>query len=39
MVTKSPTVKYENGTEEEHKALNTKDPAKVKNLVEWILAQ
>jgi cytochrome c len=38
MVTQSPKVKYENGDEEEHKPLNTKDPAKVRNLVEWILA-
>ena len=38
MVTQSPLVKYENGDEEEHKALGTKDPAKVRNLVEWILA-
>ncbi|WP_236580433.1 c-type cytochrome [Rubrivivax sp. A210] len=39
MVTKTPKVKYENGDEEEHKALNTKDAAKVRNLVEWVLAQ
>ena len=26
-------------SEEEHKAVNTKDPAQVKNLVQWILAQ
>jgi cytochrome c len=39
MVTKSPKVKFEDGTEEEHKAVSTKDPAQVKNLVQWILAQ
>jgi cytochrome c len=39
MVTKSPKVKFEDGTEEEHKAVQTKDAAQVKNLVQWILAQ
>jgi cytochrome c len=39
MVTKSPKVKFEDGTEEEHKAVSTKDAAQVKNLVQWILAQ
>ena len=29
----------EDGTEEEHKALDTKDSAQIKNLVQWILAQ
>ncbi len=27
------------GTDEEHKTVNTKDVAQVKNLVQWILAQ
>jgi hypothetical protein len=27
------------GSEDEHKAVTTKDPAQVKNLVQWILAQ
>jgi cytochrome c len=39
ILTKSPKVKFEDGTEEEHKAVNTKDPAQVRNLVQWILAQ
>jgi cytochrome c len=39
ILTKSPKVKFEDGSEEEHKAVNTKDPAQVKNLVQWILAQ
>ena len=39
MVTKSPKVKFEDGTEEDHKAVTTKDAAQVKNLVQWILAQ
>jgi cytochrome c len=38
-VTKSPKVKMDDGTEEEHKAVATKDVAQVKNLVQWILAQ
>ena len=37
-VTKSPKVKIE-GSEEEHKAVSTKDSAQVKNLVQWVLAQ
>ena len=39
MITKSPKVKMGDGSEEEHKAVATKDPAQVKNLVQWILAQ
>jgi len=38
-VTQSPKVKMDDGSEEVHKAVNTKDPAQVKNLVQWILAQ
>lgn len=38
-VTKSPKVKMDDGSEEEHKAVVNKDPAQVKNLVQWILAQ
>lgn len=37
-VTKSPKVKMD-GADEEHKAVASKDPAQVKNLVQWILAQ
>jgi len=36
-LTTSPMVKMDDGTQEEHKAL--KDPALVKNLVQFILAQ
>jgi cytochrome c len=39
VLTKSPKVKLDDGSEEEHKAVNTKDVAQVKNLVQWILAQ
>jgi cytochrome c len=38
-MTTSPKVKLEDGTEEEHKVIDTKDQAELKNLVEWILAQ
>jgi cytochrome c len=38
-MTTSPKVKLEDGTEEEHKAINTKDQAAIKNLASWILAQ
>ena len=38
-VTKAPKVKFEDGTEEEHKILNTKDVAAQKNLADWILSQ
>jgi len=39
ILTKSPKVKMDDGSEEEHKAVATKDMAQVKNLVQWILAQ
>ena len=38
-ITKSPKVKMDDGSEEEHKAVASKDTAQVKNLVQWILAQ
>ena len=38
-VTKSPKVKMDDGSEEEHKAVDSKDTAQVKNMVQWILAQ
>lgn len=31
-------VKLEDGTEEEHKVIDTKDEAAIKNLVEWMLS-
>jgi cytochrome c len=39
VVTKSPKVKLDDGTEEEHKAVATKDAAQINNLVQWILVQ
>ena len=38
-ITKAPKVKLQDGTEEEHKVIGTKDMAEIKNLVGWILAQ
>ena len=38
-MTTSPKVKLDDGTEEEHKAINTKDQAVIKNLAAWILSQ
>lgn len=38
-MTTGPKVKLEDGTEEEHKVIETKDKAELKNLVQWILAQ
>jgi cytochrome c len=37
--TTSPKVKLEDGTEEEHKAIDTKDMKELKNLAQWILSQ
>jgi cytochrome c len=38
-ITKGAKVKFEDGTEEEHKIVESKDPKEIKNLVQWILAQ
>lgn len=38
-MTTGPKVKLEDGTEEEHKIIETKDKAELQNLVQWILAQ
>lgn len=38
-LTKAPKVKLEDGTEEDHKVIDTKDKAELKNLMDWILAQ
>lgn len=38
-LTSSPKVKLEDGTEEDHKAIDTKDKAEINNLIGWILAQ
>lgn len=38
-VTTAPTVKLSDGTEQEHKIIDTKDPAEIKNLLHWILSR
>jgi cytochrome c len=38
-LTKKPKVKLEDGTEEEHTVIDTKDPADLKNLMDWILSR
>lgn len=38
-ITNAPKFKTEEGTEEEHKVINSKDPATLKNLADWILSQ
>ena len=37
-ITTGPKVKLTDGTEEDHKIIDTKDPAEIKNLVQWILS-
>jgi cytochrome c len=37
-LTTGPKVKLEDGTEEEHKIIDTKDKAEIKNLIDWILS-
>jgi cytochrome c len=38
-LTTGPKVKLEDGTEEEHKIIDTKDPKELKNLIAWILSR
>lgn len=38
-ITKAPKVKLDDGTEEEHKIVDSKDMKEIKNLIAWILAQ
>ena len=38
-LTTKPKVKLEDGSEEEHSTLKTKDEAEIKNVIQWILAQ
>ncbi len=37
-ITTGPKVKLDDGTEEDHKIIDTKDPKELKNLVDWILS-
>jgi len=36
--TTGPKVKLQDGSEEEHKIIKTKDAAQLKNLAQWILS-
>ncbi|MEQ1532748.1 MAG: c-type cytochrome [Sideroxydans sp.] len=38
-ITTGPKVKLEDGTEENHKIIDTQDQGEIKNLVGWILSQ
>lgn len=38
-ITTGAKVKLDDGTEEDHKIIDTKDPAALKNLADWILSQ
>ncbi len=37
-ITTGPKVKLDDGSEEDHKIINTKDEAAIKNLAQWILS-
>jgi len=37
-ITTGPKVKLEDGTEEDHKIIDTKDTKEMKNLINWILS-
>jgi cytochrome c len=37
-ITTGPTVKLDDGSEEKHPIIKTKDEAEIKNLVDWILS-
>jgi cytochrome c len=38
-MTTGPKVKLEDGTEEDHKIIETKDPKELSNLAQWILSR
>jgi len=37
-ITSGEKVKFDDGREEEHKIIKTKDAAEIKNLIDWILS-
>jgi cytochrome c len=37
-ITTGPKVKLDDGTEEDHTVIKTKDPGELKNLAQWILS-
>ncbi len=38
-ITTGPKVKLDDGSQEDHKVIDTKDQAALKNIADWILAQ
>ncbi len=38
-MTTGPKIQFEDGSEEKHKIIDTKDPKELKNLADWILSQ
>ena len=38
-MTTGPRVKLDDGTEEDHKIIDTKDPKELKNIAQWILSR
>ncbi len=38
-ITTGPKIKLDDGSEDQHKVIDTKDQGKLKNLVNWILTQ
>lgn len=38
-ITTGPKVKFDDGTEDQHKIIDTKEQDKLKNLADWILAR
>jgi cytochrome c len=38
-ITTGPKVKLEDGTEEDHKIIDTKDPKQISDVIEWILSR
>lgn len=38
-ITTGPKVKFDDGTEENHKIIETKDPAELNTIVNWILSR
>lgn len=37
-ITTGPKVKFDDGSEDEHKIIDTKDPKELKNIADWILS-
>ena len=38
-ITTGPKVKMDDGTQEDHRVIDTKDPKEIKNLDDWILSR